>query len=126
MKTIDIFYQAEGLREVEHLEVGPERTVAEVKALLIEKHGIPADVLIFLEDVDQPMDELIMIHEHAGPHGVKAHLHRCRHVEVRVSFNGKTVEHRFGPSATVARVKRWAAEREFGMNAEEALSLIHI
>jgi hypothetical protein len=39
---------------------------------------------------------------------------------VAVTFNGETVERRFPPSATVARVKRWAAEKKFGMSEEEA------
>jgi hypothetical protein len=47
-------------------------------------------------------------------------MHRCRHVEVAVTFNGETVHHRFGPGTTVARVKRWAAERKFGMSEGEA------
>jgi hypothetical protein len=47
-------------------------------------------------------------------------VHRCRHVEVAVTFNGKPVHHRFGPGTTVARVKTWAAEREFKMTPQEA------
>jgi hypothetical protein len=39
---------------------------------------------------------------------------------VTVTFNGETAELRFPPSATVARVKSWAAERKFGMSDEEA------
>ena len=37
-----------------------------------------------------------------------------------MTFNGETVHHRFGPGATVARVKRWAAEKKFGMSDDEA------
>jgi len=37
-----------------------------------------------------------------------------------VTFNGESVERRFPPSATVARVKRWAAEKKFGMSEDEA------
>ena len=82
MTSIDIFYQGEGLREIEHIEVGPDQTFSNLKALLIEKHGLQADVLIFLEDSDDPIDETLLVREHAGPAGIKAHIHRCRHVEV--------------------------------------------
>jgi plasmid stabilization system protein ParE len=120
MESVDIFYQIEGCREIQHLEVPAEHNFGTVKALLIEKHGLPAETILFLEDTDEPVDELIVVRERMGSHGVKAHLHRCRHVEVSVIFNGESVEHRFGPSATVARIKRWAAENKFGMTPEEA------
>ena len=120
MKTIDIFYQGEDIAEIEHIEVGADHSFASVKGLLIEKHGLSSDVLLFLEDVDEPTDEAEAVREKAGSCGVKAHLHRCRHVEVAVTFNGEAVHHRFGPGATIARVKRWAAEKKFGMSPEEA------
>ena len=120
MESIDIFYQGEGLREIEHIAVGPEHTFSTLKALLIEKHGLQGDVLVFLEESDEPLDETLIVREHVGPAGLKAHVHRCRHIEVDVRFNNETVHHRFGPGATIARVKRWAAEHKFGMTPEEA------
>ncbi len=120
MASIDIFYQGEGLREIEHIEVGPDHTFSTLKAILVAKHGLQGDVLLFLEESDESIDETLIVREHVGPHGLKAHLHRCRHVEVSVRFNNETANHRFGPGATIARVKRWAAEHKFGMTPEEA------
>jgi hypothetical protein len=120
MEVIDIFYQGEGIREIEHAEAGAEQKFSDIKANLIQKHGLAGEFLIFLEDSDEPVDETHLAREHAGSAGIKAHLHRCRHIEVAVTFNGETVHHRFGPGATVARVKRWAAEHKFGMTPEEA------
>lgn len=120
MKSIDLFYQGEGLGEIAHLELDPELTFAKLKSLLAEKHGVPLNAMLFLEDQDEPCDESALVREHASAQGLKIHAHRCRHIEVAVSFNGETVDHRFPPSATVARVKRWAAERKFGMSDDEA------
>lgn len=120
MKVIDVFYQGEGLGEVKHLEIESDATFAGLKARLAEKHGLDLDVLVFLEDKDGPIADLTKIAEHAQPQGLKVHLHRLLQVKVTVTFNGKTVEGEFSPSATVARVKRWAAEKEFGMSADEA------
>ena len=120
MKTIDVFYQGEGLGEVKHLEIETGATFAVLKARLAEKHGCGLDILVFLEDEDDPIADLAKVAEHAKPQGLKVHLHRLRQVKVTVTFNGKTVEHHFCPSGTVARVKRWAAEKEFGMSADEA------
>ncbi|MGL6097548.1 MAG: hypothetical protein ACRC7O_17340 [Fimbriiglobus sp.] len=120
MKTVNIFYQGEGIREIDHIEADGDHTFAAIKLQVIKKHGLSADVLLFLEDEDEPVGELLIVRDHARPSGIKVHLHRCRHVEVHVAFNGETVHHRFGPGATVARVKRWAAERKFGMSESEA------
>jgi hypothetical protein len=58
------------------------------------------------------LNELPLLREHAGHAGVKAPVHRCRSVEVAVTSNNETVQHRFGPGTTVARVKQWAAEHK--------------
>lgn len=120
MKSIDLFYQGEGIGEISHIELEPDATFAILKARLAEKHGVPHDALLFLEEEDEPLDETILVKDRATPKGLKVHIHRCRHVEVTVTFNGETVERRFSPSATVAHVKHWAAEHKFGMSKEDA------
>jgi hypothetical protein len=119
MNPIDIFYQAHGLREIEHIEAQADETVAAVKARLIAKHGCEADTLVFLEDQENPLDDNELIGKVCGAAGAKLHLHRCRQVEVAVTFVVDTQRHKFAPAATVARVKAWAA-RKFGMTEDEA------
>jgi len=120
MTSIDVFYQGEGIREIAHFEAKPDHSFAAIKIAIIEKHGLDKETFIFLEDRDEPMDENCRAGDYAGQAVIKAHLHRCRHVEVTVTFNGETVHHRFGPGSTVARVKTWAAEHKFGMTPQEA------
>lgn len=120
MKTIDLFYQGGGLTEIEHLEIAAESNVANLKARLFERHGCPPDTLLFLEDEDEPLDDAQLAKARETSKGVKLHLNRCRQIAVSVMFNGETVERKFAPGATLARVKRWAAEGKFGMNEEEA------
>lgn len=120
MKTIDVFYQGEGLGEIKHLEIETGATFAELKARLAEKHGFGLDVLVFLEDKDDPIADPAKIAEHTTPQGLNVHLHNLPQVKVTVTFNAKTVEREFSPSTTIMRVKRWAAEKEFGMPADEA------
>ena len=120
MASIDIFYQGEGLREIEHIEIDESQTFRNLKTLLVKKHGLESAVLVFLEDADEPIGEDAILREHSGGAGIKAHLHRCRKIDASVTFNAKTVQHRFAPGTTVARVKRWAAQDKFGMTPEEA------
>src|SRR5258706_7070683 len=118
--TINVFYQGEGIHDIEHIEIDAEQSIAALKAILMKRHGLEAGFLIFLEDSEEPLDELRFLRDHAGPCGVKLHIHRCRQVEVTVTFNGETVHHKFTPATTVARVKHWAAQKKFSMRPAEA------
>jgi hypothetical protein len=120
METLDIFYQGHGIREIDHIEVGRDHTVAVIKEILVKKHGLETDTLIFLEDQEEPLGDHLVIFELVQATSVNLHLHRCRHVDVTVRFNGKPVERKFAPSATIAHVKHWAAVKGFGMTEEQA------
>lgn len=112
-----IFVQGEGIRDIEQVEVDPAETFGALKALLIARFGLDASAALFLEDADDPPDQGKAVREH-GKH-IKVHVHRCTHVSVTVTFNRKQVEHAFPPSATVGRVKTWAADK-LGMSSEDA------
>lgn len=120
MKTIDLFYQGEGLVEIQHLEIGSDATFGDVAARLREKHGLDAEAVLFAEDGEEPLADDALVRDVAKAAGVKVHLHRCRQIDVAVTFNRETVNRRFAPGATVARVKQWAAVKKFGMTEEEA------
>lgn len=118
--TLDVFVQREGSRDLEHMEFDGELTLAELKAQLVAKHGLDGEVSLFVEDREEPVDDHHCAKTHAESKQIKVHVHRCRHVATSVAYNGKVVEHRFSPGTMVAHVKRWAAEREFGMSRDDA------
>ena len=120
MKSIDLFCQGEGIGEIVHVELALEATFGLLKARLAKEYRIPKDALLFIEDEDEPVDETAFVKDRVTATGLKVHVHRCRHLKVTVMFNGKTAENHFSPSTTVARVKGWAAEKEFGMSEDEA------
>ena len=121
MSQSDIYYQREGGHTFEHIEVDPHITVGVLKAHLKEKHRIATDVLLFVEDIEEPFgDEVLIEVLVTSHHHGKVHIHGCHHVEVSVTFNNETVHHTFAPGATVGRVKHWAAEKKFHMTADDA------
>ena len=120
MKIIDIYYQGEGVGSLEHLEFDAEATFAALQAAIVGKHAIAGEIVLFLEDEDEPIDGEAKLRDKAGRAGIKAHVHRCRTIEVIVHFKDKTVRHEFAPGATVARVKHWVTVHKLGMTEEEA------
>jgi hypothetical protein len=119
MKDIDIFYQVEGVPEIQHISAPPDETLAALKERIKAKHAVGDDAALFVEDDDGDVDEAKTVGAIATPAGAKLHVHRCRRVLATVAFAGKLLEHKFGPGATVARVKHWAAQ-ELGMSQEDA------
>lgn len=85
MTSIDVFYQGEGIREIAHFEASPDHSFAAVKLAIIEQHGLGKEILIYLEDRDELVDESCLLREHAGYAGIKAHVHRCHQVALAVT-----------------------------------------
>jgi hypothetical protein len=119
MQTVGIFYQREGIPDIEHIEIELTRTVGELRAAISAKHGGDPGDLVFVEDVEDPVGDDALITSITGPRGAKIHVHRCRRVGVTVHFAGKTLERGFAPGATIGRIKRWAAQ-ELRMTEEDA------
>ena len=120
MKTINIFYQGEGIAALEHIEIGDHEAFGTLRTALAKKHGLAEDTCLFIEDEAEPVADELPVASKAGRAGVKVHIHRCREVKVTVHFKDKSVHDKFAPGTTVARVKQWAAVRKFGMTEEEA------
>jgi hypothetical protein len=120
MKIIDIYYQGEGVGALEHLEFDAEETFAELKAAIAGKHNIAGEIVLFIEDEAEPVEGDAKLCDKASRAGIKAHVHRCRKIEVVIHFKDKTVRHEFAPGATIARIKHWVTVRKFGMTEEAA------
>jgi hypothetical protein len=126
MKTIDVLLQSHGLADITVLEARPDDTLAKVVSK-IDLPGTNEGRHLFLEDIDGAIDGHAVIEEllplppdddAIGP--LRIHASHCRHVEVAVRFNGETEKRRFTPSATVERVRRWAARRAFHLSPRDA------
>jgi hypothetical protein len=114
MKTI-IFVAVEA-QAIDRFELGEQAVVADL-LLVLEQRGVEiAELAIFKEDHDEPLEPHHPLHGHDHP---VFHAHRCRKVEVPVHYKTETFEHRFAPSATIATITSWAVQRA-GLGKEEA------
>lgn len=75
------------------------------------------------EDEHDPIDINLTIRQldlHKHKH---VHTRAVRRVEVTVYFNGKPVERKFSPAATIARVTAWA-KRRFHIDPKDGADLV--
>ena len=116
-----VFVQSELLPDVAVLEVDPEITPAglhvRLMALLPESERSQVRVYIEDDDAEDAFGKLEEVIE-----GLRLHLHRERVVDVTVHYAGRKVMRAFRPSATVSRVKKWAAH-EFGISPSDAAEM---
>lgn len=121
MASIEVYYYVEALADIQSIEIEPEGKCSEVKDMLAKKHGLSSrELFLFVEDSeeavadDRPLVDLI--HTDMTPF----HIGGCRQVQVSVNWQEKTACRPFAPSSTVARIKEWAASKEFGMAPTDA------
>lgn len=113
-----VYIQSEFFSDIKFVEVNDEATVAELQRAilaLLPSGAETSDLTLSVEDDDDDTHGRATHVKHLKKeHGVRVHLHRCKHVEVQVRFGAEVLHHKFRPATTVGRVRLWAGEK-FGM-----------
>jgi hypothetical protein len=125
-ETIDVFVQAEGQSKIGTVKVSSTETV---RGLIdaAERDGMSPSrgsgtTVASLEDADEPARLDDTLAESGIVHRSRVHIHRCRRVDVKVFFNGRTIERQFPPAATIGKVTEWAVGKKgFILDAADAV-----
>jgi hypothetical protein len=87
-----------------------------------KKAGLTVDeeTTIFVEDSEEALAGDARLKDHGVKNKHHLHCHRCRTVELAVTFNGQVKTRKFSPSQKVKRVLKWAvgAFELHGVDAE--------
>jgi hypothetical protein len=110
-----VYIQSEHFTDIKLVEVNDDATIEELKdaALALLPAGTEAsDLSLSVEDDDDDTHGQATHVKHLKKeHGVRVHLHRCKHVDVHVRFGSEVVRHQFRPATTVGRVRLWAGHK---------------
>jgi len=109
MSTLSLFVQEHGQPSIREIIVEEVISARGFHAALITAGIVLTDdTLVFLDEVDIPLDR----HgdEPVGNlhHGHRVHVTRCRHLEVTVNYLERQARGKFGPSRRIRAVKAWA------------------
>ena len=121
--NIRVFLQSELLSDIEVVEIDNSAGSKSLHAACLQRIKEPHDakeLLLFVEDDD---NEEALADLKGIPDGLRVHLHRLKAIDVTVRYVGKEIKRTFRPSATIARIKRWAG-KDFGILPSDAAELM--
>lgn len=127
MQEVNVFIQGPCLPDIEVVTADLGDSLNQVVDKLsrsdLEKDG----QLIFVEDFPCPVARESIVEEliplcpiEATPAPLRLHVTCCGAVKVEVRYNGVARHRVFPPSATIERVRRWAARRAFCFSPRDA------
>ncbi|MCK4786172.1 MAG: hypothetical protein KAV87_20610 [Desulfobacteraceae bacterium] len=112
---VRVYIQSEHFPDIKLVEIDENTTVNELKqaaVALLPANVDASELSLFIEDDDDDiLTQVTHVKELKNEHGIRIHLHRCKHVEVKMRFGGEIVDHKFHPATTVGRVRQWAGHR---------------
>lgn len=114
---LEVLFAVEGRRQHFGVPIGREMTVREFAIIATKAGGLEEAVEIFLEDAEEPLNEELVLAENLAASFSPLHVATHGKIAVTVHYNGRDIHREFRPSATVARVIRWAISPE-GFNLE--------
>jgi hypothetical protein len=122
MNTVNILLQGEGIADIQviELEHGKRGHDFLLIASQYREGAFDGEFLLFEEDVEEPLNLQRELPRDETGKPSRLHVHRCRSLMVEVGFNGEVKSHRFSPSATIQKVKRWAAIEGFRLTEVDA------
>jgi len=110
-QQIEIYLHGAGTTEEKIIHVPEDATVRDVlEAARKAGVSVDADTFLIVEDADDELPSDARLRDHGVKHKHHLHCHRCRKVEVSVTFNGQVKSRKFAPGRKVKRVLKWAVE----------------
>ena len=111
MKQIEIYVHTHEGVEPKLVKAGDDFTVKQLLEAISAAGGLEGkpheEILVFLEDCDDPVEHHRKLSECEIRHRHHVHCHHCHRIKVSVFYN-EAREEAFPPSATVKRVLKWA------------------
>lgn len=108
---LKLFVSIEGEERSERIEVNSEHQLSTIhEAAARVGLQVPKDANVFVEEDEEPVDPMTTIAKAGVKDQARVHLHRCKKIKVTAHYKANTDEKTFPPSATVAKVHRWASK----------------
>lgn len=108
VERVTVVFATEGQAGHHDAEIGPTTTVKEFVEIAVMKTGIEGLLEVYVEDAEEPLGHDSVLIEHLSVEFAPLHVAKPGKIATTVRYQGRHVEHPFRPSATAAKVTRWA------------------
>ncbi|WP_035703334.1 hypothetical protein [Bradyrhizobium genomosp. I (2014)] len=105
-----VVFATEGTGHYE-AEIGSTTTVTEFVEIAVTKTGIEGLIEVYVEDAEEPLGHDAVLIEHLSVEFAPLHVAKPGKIATTVRYQGRHVEHPFRPSATIAKVTKWAVSQ---------------
>lgn len=126
-KDKQIYLHGEGLKEAKFIEIGSETKISEIVKEFEAITGVAstkeASVECYADDADSPLDKSSTAGSMKIDKRSHVHCHRCRKVEVVVTYNGREEKFSFPPQTKAEKVFKKAI-KEFKISDSDASNLV--
>ena len=126
-KDKQIYLHGEGLKETKFIEIDSETNISEIIKEFEEITGVAstkdAPVECYADDDDNPLDRSSTVGSKKIDKRSHVHCHRCRKVEVAVTYHGREEKFSFPPQTKVEKVFKKAI-KEFKISDSDASNLV--
>jgi hypothetical protein len=107
-----VYVQSEHFSDIKLVEIDDKSTIDDLKqaalALLPADTDVSELTLSIEDDDDNIHTQMTHVKQLKKEHGIRVHIHRCKHVDVQVRFGAGVVQHQFRPATTIGRIRQWA------------------
>lgn len=126
-KDKQIYLHGEGLKETKFIEIGSETKISEIVKEFEAITGVAstkeAPVECYTDDDDSPLDKSSTAGSKKIDKRSHVHCHRCKEVEVIVTYNGREEKFSFPPQTKAEKVFKKAI-KEFKISDSDASNLV--
>ena len=122
MDKIQIYLHGENHRDPKLIEVSENASVQEIISIYNKEFpgsGNETEIELFVEDEHDARQKHLKGEEHGIKKRHHVHCHRCKKVNVSVSYNSETKLFSVAPSTTVKKIEKEAL-KEFKINEADA------
>lgn len=106
--AFEVVYALEGQIKALSISVPIDASNASILAKIAAKHSLADDVELYWEDDDDALADADNLLDRLKKDFRQIHVARPSKIDVSVTYNGKTANHRFRPNATIRRVIVWS------------------
>ncbi|MEP7127884.1 MAG: hypothetical protein ABI729_03410 [Chitinophagales bacterium] len=122
MTKIKVYLHEENKRDPREIEIAENATVQELIES-VSTNGDAKSIELFIDEEAGPLQRDDLLTKSGVIPKTHIHCHRCKRIDLTVSYNGQSFKHGAQPSLSINRIKKRAGEK-FSISISDLADLV--